>query len=653
MCGIVGFIHREPAEEWLDPMLARIEHRGPDGEGRWSGRCGDWFVSLGHRRLAILDIEGGAQPMSTPDGPFHITYNGELYNFRELRRELESRGVHFGTRSDTEVLLWHTALRWSGGLAALDGMFAFAHVDRSTGKVLLARDRVGIKPLYYWSAPDGGLVFASELTALLQHPQVRRRLSARGLESYFFSDYAHGPATLVEGVKKLPPAHYLEWSAGRTPEPVAYWSLAEVAPARSVRRDAELAAELWSRMDRSVERQMVADVPVGVFLSGGIDSSCVATIAQSHASRPLKTFSIAFEDPTFDESNYARIVARKIGSEHVEERLGEKNLLDVVDVALGRLDEPLADPSYLPTFLVSRLAAAHVKVVLGGDGGDEVFGGYPTYRAHAYEQAYRLLPGGVRASLAGVVSRLRERDSYQSLEWKLKRFVLRWDDDPRRRHLRWMSNLDLDDLRRGVPSTSGMLPMTLEKGDDGAPEMGDRLNAVLALDFLTYLPSSVLTKVDRASMAHSLEVRPPLLDNEIVEWVFALPSSLKVRRGRTKYLLKLAARGRLPREIIERPKKGFGIPLRAWLRGPLRDRLARALRPSPLWSAGLLDRGVFEGWAKLHEARRGDYSKALWALIVLDEWVRREKIESADADADADVEVDADVDADPRTDATG
>jgi asparagine synthase (glutamine-hydrolysing) len=363
-----------------------------------------------------------------------------------------------------------------------------------------------------------------------------------------------------------------------------------------------------------------------VFLSGGIDSSIVATLAQRHSPRPLKTFSIAFEDPTFDESAYARIVAQRIGSEHVEERLGEKNLLDVVDVALSRLDEPLADPSYLPTFLVSRLASQHVKVVLGGDGGDEIFGGYPTYRAHAYGRLYELLPKGLRGGpIANAVGRLRERDSYQSLEWKLRRFVLRWDDEPRRRHLRWMSNLDLADLRQGVPSSSGAVPATLE-GD--APSFADALNQLLALDFTTYLPSSVLTKVDRASMAHGLEVRPPLLDNDIVEWAFSLPSSLKLRRGRSKYLLKLAAKGRLPEQIIERPKKGFGIPLGRWIRGPLRDRLDRALQPSPLWESGLLDRKTFVRWAKTNDARRGDYSKALWAVIVLDEWVRREKLDA-------------------------
>jgi asparagine synthase (glutamine-hydrolysing) len=621
VCGIAGFIQRSPPPDAVLPaMLERIGRRGPDGRGKWTGVTREWHASLGHTRLAILDIEGGVQPMSTPDGAAHLTYNGELYNFLDLRGPLEKRGAALHTRSDTEVLLHHVAAGWSGSLADLDGMFAFALWDSAGARLLLARDRAGIKPLYYASLPDGGVVFASELTALIQHPAIRRRLSARGLQSYFFSDYFHPPHTLLDGVRKMPAGHFVEWSGGRLTEPRPFWRLSFGRGVDAHPNVPALARETWSRLGRSVERQLMSDVPVGVFLSGGIDSSCVAVLAQQRAGKRLKTFSIAFEDPTFDESSYARIVARQIGSEHVEERLGAANVLDVVDLALGRLDEPLADPSYLPTFLLSRLASQHVKVALGGDGGDELFGGYPTYRAHAYARLYRMVPGRARL-LHPLVAGLREQDRYQSLEWKLKRFVLRWDDDARRRHLRWMSNLDLHDLARALPSTAGTLPPPLE---DDLPVTRDELNELLALDFSTYLSGSVLTKVDRASMAHGLEVRPPILDNEMVDWAFALPSSLKLRAGRTKYLLKLAAAGRLPAQIIERPKKGFGIPLRAWLRGPLRDRITRALGDSSLWEAGLLDRDAFRHWASLNAARKGDYSKPLWALLVLDEWVRRE-----------------------------
>ena len=622
MCGFVGFVQRARAPEQLSPMLRRIIHRGPDGEGTWSAAHEDWFAALGHRSLAIVDIVGGVQPMSTPSGSMHLAYNGELYNFRDLRGELEKDGVSFRTRSDTEVLLRHTEKHWASELQALNGMFAFALWDQEQGRLLLARDRVGIKPLYYANLADGGIAFASELTALLEHPRVARKLSAAGLESYFFSDYVSPPLTLVEGVSKLPPGHYLEWKGGRASEPRSYFKLSGSETSVSNASPKALARDLWSRLGAAVERQMMADVPVGVFLSGGIDSSCVATLAQRCSRTPLRTFSIAFDDPTFDESAYAREVARRIGSIHIEEKLSEANLIDVLDVALSQLDEPLADPSYLPTFLVSRLAASHVKVALGGDGGDEIFGGYPTYLAHQAARLYKWLPR--HDALAALISKLPERDSYQSLEWKLKRFAQRWDDDTGRRHLRWMSDLDLDDLRSGVPSARGVIPAVLDAALAGLPES---TNGLLALDFRTYLPGSVLTKVDRASMAHGLEVRPPMLDNELVGWAFGLPSSLKLRRGRSKALLKLAAHGHLPDAVIERKKKGFGIPLRVWLRGPLRARLAKALEPSPLWSSGLLSREAFVGWAGRLDARTGDYSKALWALIVLDEWVRRERVD--------------------------
>jgi len=622
MCGFVGFIQRAWAPEILSPMLRRIEHRGPDAEGKWSGAFGDWFVALGHRRLAILDIAGGGQPMSTPDGNAHIAYNGELYNFLRLRRDLEMAGVPFRTRSDTEVLLRHGERHWDKGLRALNGMFAFALWDQRNGRLLLGRDRAGVKPLYYAELSDGGLVFASELTAVLQHPGLSRRVSTDGLLSYFFSDYAHAPVTMIDGVKKLSPGHCVEWRAGLAGPASPYWALPDDAPIPS--DEGVLAKDLWSVLGRAVERQLVADVPVGVFLSGGIDSSSVAILAQERSTRRLETFSIAFDDPTFDESTYARLVARQIGSSHVEERLSESNLLDVIDLALSKLDEPLADPSYLPTFLVSRLAASRVKVVLGGDGGDELFGGYPTYRAHRYARLYACLPRVLKYHvLRAVVSAIGQKDTYQSLEWKLKRFVLRWDEEPRRRHLRWMSSLDLDDLFRAAPSWMGSTPATLALSLAAGH---DPLNAILALDFSTYLPGSVLTKVDRASMAHGLEVRPPMLDNEVVDFAFRVPSSLKVRGAASKYLLQLAARTHLPEAIVSRRKKGFGIPLARWLRGPLRHRLASVLSSSPLWESPLLDRAVFAGMAGMHDRRRGDHSKPLWALIVLDEWMRREKV---------------------------
>ena len=620
MCGIAGFIAREADPAALPRMLREIAHRGPDGEGIWRGTAGPFTVALGHRRLAIIDVAGGAQPMANEDGTVVISYNGEVYNFQALRPALERLGHRFRTRSDTETIVHHYEQHGALGVAALDGMFAFAIWDAARERLLLARDRCGIKPLYYAELPGGGLAFASELTALLAHGGVDRALGAEGLASYFFSDYLHPPHTIVRAVKKLPPGHTLVWERGQLQAPRAFWQVPAAGPGPT-ESEAILAGELWTAIERAVEAQLVSDVPVGIFLSGGIDSSLVAAAAARRAGHRMKAFSIGFEDGSFDESNYARMVAAELGVEHVTETLREENLLEVVDLALDRLDEPLADPSFVPTFLLARLAARHVKVVVGGDGGDELWGGYPTYRAHQFAAVYGALPGWFRrAVVERAVARLPIDDRYQSLEWKLRRFTGRWDDARVARHLRWMSTVDLPELEAAVPAARGLRPATL---DARLPEGDDWLNQILALDFSTYLPGSVLTKVDRASMAHGLEVRPPLLDDALVDFAFSLPSRLKVRGGRGKVLLKRAARGKIPDAIIDRPKKGFAIPLAAWLRGPLAARLDAVIAESPLWEMGLVDQTTFATWRDEHRERKRDRSKPLWSLYVLDRWLRR------------------------------
>jgi asparagine synthase (glutamine-hydrolysing) len=373
-------------------------------------------------------------------------------------------------------------------------------------------------------------------------------------------------------------------------------------------------------MQRAVAAQMVADVPVGVFLSGGIDSSLVAALAQRHAGGGIQSFSIAFEDPRFDESAYARLIAKDLGTRHVEHKFAERELIDVLDSALDSLDEPMADPSILPTYLLSRITAQHVKVVLSGDGGDEMWAGYPTYKAHRYALAYSRVPRLIRSRMIDpLVARLPVDYGYQSFEWKAKRFALRWDDDPLRRHLRWMSNLDVEDVSRCVADAPTPIQLTCGNGNGTI----DMMNRVLALDFQTYLPGSVLTKVDRASMAHGLEVRPPLLHNELVDFAFSLRSDVKLRGTTTKSLLKRAAAGLLPEEIIHRRKKGFAIPLAAWLNGPLGARVQRVIETSPLWKTGLLRADVFRRWRDEHAARAVDRSRPLWALLVLDHWFCR------------------------------
>lgn len=638
MCGIVGIVAREPAEQTVRAMLRRIEHRGPDGEGLEVRRVGRRFATFGHRRLAIVDVAQGAQPMSDAgtDGSSRpralVTFNGEIYNHAALREELVRDGARFTTRSDTETLVAGVATWGERIVAALHGMFAFAAIDVRSGDVLLARDRSGIKPLYFarldemlW--PGGGLAFASELSALLEVRGVARRVSPEGLASFLFSDYAHPPHTLIEGVFKLAPGELL-WlrGDGEFDGPRRYVPLQarEEGPAPT-------ADELLATLGRAVESQLMADVPLGVFLSGGIDSSLVAALAAQRAKVPLKAFCIGFEEASFDESAHARTMAARLGLPLIERTLSADAMLSVVDDVLGRLDEPLGDHSIVPTYLLSELASKHVKVALGGDGADELFGGYPTYLAHARHA--RLVGPVVRrarrylgeTTLRRLLERVPSSDAYQSLEWKLKRFVGRWDDDVVRRHLRWMSPLDVhevdDALAPAMRARYGGVPATLAAG---FAWQGDAVSTAGALDFATYMPGSVLTKVDRASMAHGLEARPPFLDEDVLALARRVPADAKIRHGRGKALLRDAASTLLPAEILERKKHGFSVPLSRWLHGPLAPRIDAVLADSPVWSA--LERDVFVQHAAAHRARRGDHTKALWCLLVLDRWMRAQSI---------------------------
>jgi asparagine synthase (glutamine-hydrolysing) len=627
MCGIAGYIDRRDSPRpypILEAMIRRLKHRGPDGQGTWEEVKGDWNVSLGHRRLSIIDLDRGGQPFASQDGQCQITFNGEIFNFLELKPRLEAKGSQFRTSSDTEVLLEHCRTYGVSALADLNGMFAFGYWDKREETLLLARDRAGIKPLYYASLSDGGIAFSSELTSLIQHPAISKQISASALTGYFFSDYVNAPESLISGVKKLAPGHFLTWKRGRLTAPQPYWKLSDVAPQTDLPSMETLTQTLEDLLQRAVARQLIADVPVGVFLSGGIDSSLIAALAQRKREQPLKTFTIAFEDKDFDESAHAALVARHLGTEHIEQPLKAGSLLEQLGRALDSLDEPLADPSLIPTFLLSEVAAAHVKVVLGGDAGDELWSGYPTYRAHQWARWYAKVPQWIRRELIERgVSRLPVDLRYQSFEWKAKRFALRWEEDSLRRHLSWMSATSLPWLHRLFPKFQDELPIFAATT---RPDFADGLNALQALDYHTYLPGSVLTKVDRASMAHGLEVRPPFLDSEVIAWSFSLPSHLKRNAKTGKVLLKKVAQKFLPQSILDRPKKGFGIPLARWLQGPLQDRVQGLLRSSPIWESPLVSQKAFQEGANRFGSGREDFSKPLWALLVLDHWMRKEEI---------------------------
>ncbi|MBN8613701.1 MAG: asparagine synthase (glutamine-hydrolyzing) [Deltaproteobacteria bacterium] len=636
MCGIAGIVAREAAEDVVRRMLARIAHRGPDGEGLAVRRVGKRVATFGHRRLSIVDLAGGAQPMEdagTRDRPGAralVTFNGEIYDHAKTREALRREGARFVTRgSDTETLVSGYASWGERVVPRLSGMFAFAAMDLRSGEVLLARDRSGIKPLYWARLSEstfegGGIAFASELDALLEVPGIERRIDDQGLASFLFSDYAHPPYTLVRGVSKLAPGELLVLRGdGSEDGPRRY-----VAPQVPEEGPVPDARELLETLGDAVESQLMSDVPLGVFLSGGIDSSVIAALAHQRLARRgskprLQAFCIAFEEASFDESAHARAVSQHLGLEHVEEVLSPRAMLDVVDEVLDHLDEPLGDHSIVPTYLLCRLAAKHVKVALGGDAADELFGGYPTYAAHArHARAMRPFVTSARAILGpdrvgALLDRLPSGDGYQALDWKLKRFVGRWDDDVVRRHLRWMSSLDLPALSEAMGDRLRGEPATLAEAHRW---WGDPIATTTTLDFATYMPGSVLTKVDRASMAHGLEARPPFLDEGVLALARRVPSSLKVRGGVGKVLLREAARSLVPPAILDRKKHGFSVPLAAWLRGPLSGRLDALLASSPVWTT--LEREPFARWAGEHRARRGDHTKALWALVVLDRWMR-------------------------------
>lgn len=637
MCGIAGIVARRAAEDVVGRMLARLRHRGPDGEGLAVRAVGKRIATFGHRRLAIVDVEGGAQPMldagtvASPRPRALVTFNGEIYDHARTRAVLEREGNRFVTRSDTETLVAGFASWGEDVVPRLSGMFAFAAFDLRSGDVVLARDRSGIKPLYWvelseaaW--PGGGLAFASELDALLEVPGVSRAINLDGLASFLFSDYAHPPHTLVEGVRKLAPGELLRLAPDGTfngPRRYVPPLAPEPAPAPS-------ADELLEVLGDAVEAQLMSDVPLGVFLSGGLDSSLVAALARRRAGKPLRSFCIAFEEPSFDESAHARQLAEHLGLEHVEETLSERAMLEVVDQVLDHLDEPLGDHSIVPTYLLSRLAARHVKVVLGGDGADELFGGYPTYLAHArYARLARPIVSVLRRTfgphaIGAVLAHLPSSDAYQALDWKLKRFFGRWDDDVVRRHLRWMSTLDAPDVVRALGGRWHGEPATLTARHRF---WDDPVTTATFLDYATYLPGSVLAKVDRASMAHGLEARPPLLDEQVLALARRLPASAKVRGSTGKVLLREAAARLLPSAIVARPKHGFSVPLARWLRGPLAPRLTAVMADSPAWD--VLDRATFASWNEAHARRRGDHAKALWALVVLDRWMRSKGIAGA------------------------
>jgi asparagine synthase (glutamine-hydrolysing) len=610
MCGICGVAGGDPADgrDLVHRMCAAMVHRGPDDEGivQLDG------VALGMRRLSIIDVEGGHQPMHNEDSTVWVVQNGEIYNHLELRKLLGAAGHTFNTQSDTEVLV-HGYEEWGQELVQrLNGMFAFAIHDRRRASVFLARDRIGIKPLHY--AIDGDrLVFASELKALLRDPALRKGIDPAALDDYLAYEFVPSPGSIVRGIKKLEPGHTLTWSVAESTHKLRrYWSPQlnlDDADGRGIEEECE---KLRAVLRESVRKELISDVPLGVFLSGGIDSSAVAAM-MTQLGGEVKSFSVGFADRSFDESAHARLVAKHLGTEHHELTLEPGMLLDLVPRLPDLLDEPLGDASIIPTYLLSEFTRRHVKVALGGDGGDELFAGYPTLQAHRLAGYYLKAPRLLREGLVEpVVRRLPVSRGNLSFDFRAKRFVSGARYQTAERHQRWMGSFDR--AERTALLGRDARPQDRDVAD------GDPLNQVLLLDMRLYLENDILVKLDRASMMASLEGRVPLLNNDFVEYATNLPLNMKLRGLRSKFLLKRAVRGILPDSILNRPKKGFGIPVAHWFRGPLKEQMLSVLSPERVAREGFFDPGAVRRLIDDHLDGRRDNRKQLWTLFAFELW---------------------------------
>ncbi|MEA2491774.1 MAG: hypothetical protein QOH21_3566 [Acidobacteriota bacterium] len=611
MCGIAGVLAaRGDAMRIARAMHAELAHRGPDGEGieQHGGAI------LCHRRLSIIDLsDAAAQPMTDVRGLAHISYNGEIYNYRELRDECVRRGMEFRSASDTEVVLNLYLLDGEAAFTRLNGMFALALVDERSGDAWLVRDAMGIKPLY-WSETEHGVVFASELGAIVRSGAVPFEVDRAALQAYAQLDFVPGPMSMVRGVRKLPGGWALHVTReGRVTERF----LGSAIPERPSGRFDEV-------LRAAVARQMIADVPVGVFLSGGIDSSIVARVASDLAGR-ISTFSVAFDDPTFDESRWFDMAARAIGSDHHTERLTSRAMLDLVPDVARTTSEPLADGSIFPTLLLSRFARKHVKVALSGDGADELFAGYPTHRMIGAGRAYATLPRGLRRGISRAAHALLPVSTGNlSFDFKLKKFLDGAARDPIVQNERWLGSFAAEELPDALCSFDPRAQEALlALWHEPSRGVDDSFEAVLRTDRRFYLQDQVLVKVDRASMASSLEVRVPMLDLEMVRFADALPRDQKLRGGQSKWVLREWARKHFPPELAARPKKGFGVPLARWFRGELRELLRDTLAPELIARDGFFAPRAVERLLDNHDRGRRDERKRLLNVLMFTLWYRR------------------------------
>ena len=632
MCGITGIFDTRGQRAVDAAALQRMNdsqfHRGPD-EGSVHIEPG---VGLGHRRLSIIDIATGQQPLFNEDGSVVVVFNGEIYNYQDLIPELQALGHTFHTKSDTEVIV-HAWEQWGEKcVERFRGMFAFALWDRNRQTFFMARDRLGVKPMYYAVLDDGTLLFGSELKSLMAYQGpgggLKREVDPLAIEEYFALGYVAEPRTIFRQARKLPPAHTLAIRRGESVgEPREYWDVDFKLDSKVDLQEAS--QELVRRLQESVKLRMIAEVPLGAFLSGGVDSSAVVQAMAGLSGEPVNTCSIAFDDPAYNESEFARMVAERYRTNHRVETVGSDDF-DLIDTLAHLYDEPFADSSAIPTYRVCQLARKHVTVALSGDGGDETFGGYRRYKLHMLEEKMRAtLPEGVRRPVFGLLGRL-----YPKADWapRVLRAKTTFQGMARNSVQAYFHSMSLirEPLRSRLYSTQlksqlgGYSALDVFERHARRANTDDPLALIQYIDMHTYLVGDINTKVDRASMAHSLEVREPLMDHELVQWVATLPSSLKLKGNEGKYLFKKALEPHLPNDVLYRPKMGFAVPLARWFRGPLRQRVRDSLLGDNMLGSGLFNADVLQRLVREHESSQYDHSTPLWALLMFDAFLARE-----------------------------
>lgn len=627
MCGIAGLFDLKGKREFSRELVTRMSdvqfHRGPD-EGGYHFEPG---VALAHRRLSIIDVATGQQPLFNEDQSVCVIFNGEIYNFQELVPELQALGHVFRTHSDTEVIV-HAWEAW--GEACVErfrGMFAFALWDRNRDTLFLARDRLGVKPLFYAELGDGSFAFGSELKVLMAHPALDRRMDPLAVEEYFALGYAAEPRTIFKGAAKLDPGHTLTLRRGQAvPASRPYWDVRFSLDNRISFADAQ--AELNDRLHESIRLRMISEVPLGAFLSGGVDSSAVVATMADLSNGPVNTCSIAFDDPAFNESEFAKMVADRYHTNHHVETVKSDDF-DLIDTLADLYDEPYADSSAIPTYRVCQLARKHVTVSLSGDGGDESFGGYRRYRLHLMEQHMRdALPYGLRRPVFGLLGKLYPKADWAPRVFRAKTTFQALARDSVEAYFHSVSIIR-DDMRQRLFSPSfqrelgGYNAIDVFRRHAAKAGTEDPLAQIQYLDLKTYLVGDINTKVDRASMAHSLEVREPLMDHPLIEWLATLPNDMKIKGQEGKYLFKKSLESRLPNDVLYRPKMGFAVPLSRWFRGPLKQRVKEALGSEVMADSGVFDMDLLARLVTDHQSGRRDYSAPLWTLMMFEAFLKR------------------------------